>query len=74
MILYRWYISKLGMSGVILARNDNEDEIKVEVENYVNDTFSDSNMTCNTMDITLWKIENDDDYNECYPNTIATNY
>lgn len=62
------------MSGVILARNDNEDEIRVEVENYVNDTFSDSNMTCNITDITLWRFEHDDDYNECFPTTIATNY
>lgn len=72
--MYRWYISKLGMSGVIFARNDNENEIRVEVKNYVNDTFSDSNMTCGIMDIALWKIENDDDYNECFPTTIATNY
>jgi hypothetical protein len=61
------------------ASNVSEKDIAEEIYNYIVDTFDDMKFapqqyTLEELKIDIWPIEDDDDYNECYPLTIATNY
>lgn len=80
MKIYRWYSEKLCMGGITAhTPNTSEEEIIREVYNYIVDTFDDMKFkpqqyTLIELEIVVWLIDMDDDYNECYPNTIATHY
>ena len=80
MKLYRWYSEKLCMGGVTAQLPSVcEEDIIREVYNYIVDTFNDMKFapqqyTLAGLEICVWPIENDDDYNECYPTTIVAYY
>jgi hypothetical protein len=66
------------MGGVTVAPvgATNEDVI-AEVNNYIVNTFDDMKFAPQNIEdllISAWPIEEDDDYNEWYPTTIATHY
>lgn len=80
MKLFRWYSEKLCMGGITahLPYVCEEDIVK-EIYEYIINTFDDMKFapqqyTIAELEIVVWPIDTDDDYNECYPNTIATNY
>ena len=80
MKIYRWYSEKLCMGGITAhITNTSIENIVNEIYNYIIDTFDDMKFapqyyTIDELMISVWPIEEDDDYNECYHNTIATNY
>jgi hypothetical protein len=80
MKLFRWYSEKLHMGGITAhTTNTTREEVINEVYNYIIDAFDDMKFapqqyTLAGLMISIWPIELDDDYNECYPNTIATHY
>mgnify|MGYP003296945237 CR=1 FL=1 len=80
MKLFRWYSDKICMGGITGAPNDaTKEDVMSEVYNYIINTFDDMKFapqyyTMDELMIDVWPIEEDDDYNECYPNTIATHY
>lgn len=80
MKLYRWHSEKLCMGGITAHTiNTTREEIVHEVYNYIVNAFDDMKFapqqyTLAGLMISIWPIELDDDYNECYPNTIATHY
>ena len=80
MKIYRWYSEKICMGGITGAPNDaTRDDIINEVYNYIINTFNDMKFapqqyTVQELMISAWPIEEDDDYNDWYPSTIATNY
>ena len=80
MKIYRWYAETIGMGGLTAhAPNTSEQEIIETVYNYIIDSFDDMKFnpqqyTIEGLEICVWPIELDDDYNECYPNTVATSY
>ena len=80
MKIYRWYAQKIGMGGLTAHTASTEDKEIIEtVYNYIIDTFDDMKFspqqyTVENLGIVVWPINTDDDYNECYPNTVATNY
>lgn len=78
MKFYRWYSEEICMGGVTASPNGaNQEDIVAEVENYIINTFNDMKFAPQNIEdlrITIWPIEEDDDYNEWYPTTIATHY
>ena len=80
MKLYRWYSEKLCMGGITAHPINTTREVIIhEVYNYIVDTFDDMKFapqqyTVGGLMISVWPIESDDDYNECYPTTVATHY
>ena len=78
MKLYRWYSEAICMGGVTAAPNEaTKEDATAEVENYIVNTFDDMKFAPQNIEdlkIVVWPIEEDDDYNEWYPLTIATHY
>ena len=78
MKMYRWYSDTISMGGVTVAPSGaTTAEIEEEVKNYILDTFDDMKFISKfkeNPEISVWLIEEDDDFNECYPGTIATHY
>ena len=74
MKIYRWYEERMGMSGVTVTHPAaTETDVLAEVESYIDNTFADA-AKYDELFITVWPIEEDDDYNSWCPTTIATNY
>lgn len=78
MKIYRWYSEALGMSGVTAACDSaTKEDVVAEVEAYIDNTFDDTKMAPQFVDdlmISVWPIEDDDDYNEICPTTLAISY
>lgn len=78
MKIYRWYAEAIGMSGITAAPDGaTQEDMKSEIDNYIVNTFNDMKFAPQYIDdlqISVWPIEEDDDFNEWYPTTIATNY
>lgn len=78
MKIYRWYSEEFGMGGFTVAKNEaTKTDVITEVYNYIVDTFSDMESAPKNIEdllISVWAIEDDDDFNELYPNTIAAHY
>ena len=78
MKIYRWYSEALNMSGITVA-NDGvaKEDLIPEIECYIDNTFDDTKLAPQFVDdllISVWPIEEDDDFNELCPNTIAVSY
>lgn len=80
MKLYRWYSEKICMGGITVAPNDaTKEDVVSEIYNYIVNTFNDMKFapqqyTIDELMISAWNVEEDDDYNDWYPTTIATHY
>ena len=80
MKIYRWYAEKIGMGGLTAhTPGTSNQEIIETVYNYIIDSFDDMKFspqqyTVEELRIDVWPIDMDDDYNVCYPNTVATHY
>ena len=78
MKIYRWYAEAIGMSGITVAPNDaTKEDMKAEIDNYIINTFNDMKFApqfIEDLQISVWPIEEDDDFNDWYPTTIATSY
>ncbi len=78
MKIYRWYSEALGMSGVTAAYDSaTKEDVIMEVEAYIDNTFDDTKMAPQFVDdlmISVWLIEEDDDYNPIFETTIAIHY
>ena len=78
MKIYRWYAEAIHMGGVTAAPNGaTEDDVISEINNYIINTFNDMKFAPQNIEdirISAWPIEEDDDYNEWYPTTLATHY
>ena len=78
MKIYRWYAEAISMSGVTVAPDGaTKEDMKSEIDNYIINTFNDMKFApqfIEDLQISVWPIEEDDDYNDWYPTTIATNY
>ena len=74
MKLYRWYSETFNMSGVTAADYiATESDVVMEVEAYIDNTFDEAKLVDDLL-ISVWSIENDDDFNEMFPTTIAVSY
>lgn len=73
---FRWYVERLGISGV--AEADNLEIAKERIYDYITHQFDDlyplKKMLFNMDDITVWYFYEDDDFNSDYPEILATNY
>lgn len=78
MKIYRWYSDALGMSGVTAACDcATKEDVIMEVEAYIDNTFDDTKMAPQFIDdlaISVWSIEDDDDYNDMFSTTLAISY
>lgn len=78
MKLYRWYSEEICMGGVTASfGNETEEDVVAKVEGYIVNTFDDMKFAPQNIEdlrISVWLVEEDDDYNECYPMTVATHY
>ena len=78
MKIYRWYAEAIGMSGVTVAPNDaTKEDMKAEIDNYIINTFNDMKFApqfIEDLQISVWHIEEDDDFNDWYPTTLAISY
>jgi hypothetical protein len=74
MKIYRWYSEALDCGGVTAAYHSATTEIVIaEVEMYIDNTFKNAQLVDDLL-ISVWPIEEDDDFNELCPNTIAVSY
>jgi hypothetical protein len=63
------------MGGVIAVCNGQESSIKQRVIEYITKTFEDVRETCaDDMELRVWSIEEDMDYNEQCCGVVATSY
>ena len=78
MKIYRWYAEAINMSGITATPDGaTKEDMKAEIDNYIVNTFNDMKFApqfIEDLQISVWPIEEDDDYNDWYPTTIATNY
>lgn len=78
MKIYRWYSEALNMSGITAApHNAEKEDVIAEVEAYIDNTFDDTKLAPQFVDdllISVWPIEEDDDFNDICPTTIAVSY
>ncbi len=78
MKIYRWYAEAINMSGITAAPDGaTKEDMKAEIDNYIVNTFNDMKFAPQYIDdllISVWPIEEDDDFNDWYPTTIATGY
>lgn len=76
-IWYRWYVERLGMSGVCHSAH-NIQIAKEWIYDYITHQFDDlfplNRMNFNMDDIVVWDFDEDDDFNSDYPEILATNY
>lgn len=73
---FRWYVERLGMSGIAQA-NDfyiAKEWIYDYIVHQFDDLFPLGKMNFNMDDITVWDFFEDDDFNSDYPEILATNY
>ena len=74
MKIYRWYEEQMCMSGFTVAGPaDTKEDVVSEIESYIDNTFPDA-AKYDELFISVWSIEEDDDYNAWCPTTIATGY
>ena len=85
-IMYRWYYEEEGkttISGVVLA--ETWDDAVEKTKEYLKHQFDDINekmnfitlkdtKESNSVTLWAWKASVDDDYNNTFPDCIATNY
>lgn len=78
MKIYRWYAEAINMSGITAAPDGaTQEDMKAEIDNYIVNTFNDMKFAPQYIDdlkISVWPIEEDDDFNDWYPTTIAISY
>lgn len=75
MKIYRWYSDAICMGGVVAVHNGQVDGIKQRVFAYITKTFQDVQLICaDDMDLRIWPIEEDMDYNKQCPGVVATSY
>ena len=74
MKVYRWYAEAINMSGITMANeHTTAEDIISEVECYIDNTFDDASQ-CDDFLISVWPIEDDDNWNILCPTTIAVSY
>ena len=78
MKIYRWYAEAINMGGITAAPDGaTQEDMKAEIDNYIVNTFNDMKFAPQYIDdlkISVWPIEEDDDFNDWYPTTIAISY
>jgi hypothetical protein len=75
MKIYRWYSEAICMGGVIAVCKGQEDGIKQRVVEYITQTFNDVQETCaDELELCVWPIEEDMDYNKQCRGVVATSY
>jgi hypothetical protein len=79
MKIYRWYAAKICTSGLTVQSPEaSNEDVTNEIYNYIVDTFYETkfvpNYTKEELELIVWAIDTDDNYNDKYPNTIVTGY
>lgn len=70
--LWRFFVSKHKMSGIVVATS--QEEAKRVASYYLSIQFDDIGETACEEDICVWLCEDDDDFREDFPHALATNY
>lgn len=74
MKIYRWYSEALNMSGITAANDGTtKEDLMPEIECYIDNTFDEANSIADLM-VSVWPIEEDEDFYNVCPTTIAISY